>query len=423
MNIRKLLSVLSIGVIMYPGYLTAQHKNAAEAVDQAHEMIFSKFVDPYGLILDYQGEIPTPKDCEEGRPNLIGWWSPIENGPMFTGVYLPAVCERARRSGSTKDADEARLLAKGLIRSASVSDVPGFIVRGFATDGKRHYPLGSDDQTHPWFYGLHAYYKSSIPSESEKKEIAAKVKDIATVLESKNWQCPCDGIFKTQSRGHFKGAMFREAIRYLHMLRLTYDMTGDSIWLERYRKALNEPLNKEGKTRIQIVAEGYVSDRAHIKDIEKAQAWIYVGCQAATRYLMDIEEDATVKAAYKEALTMLASNMLETVRNCEKFDNNDNGFFGERNWREVYNGWMEQKTQDDAYKVSQICDKEKLGPRKWYEHSRMCQPLAGAAILAFSGDESYRPDIEKAISHYDYSKLNFSRFFYGECAYYALPPR
>jgi len=142
-----------------------------DAVEHAHAELWRGRIDRHGVILDFVGEIPTPEDCTLGRPNAIGWWSPIENGPMFTGLYLPAACERARRSGNPTDRANARRLAQGLLKCASVSDVPGFIARGMGTDGKCHYPLGSDDQTHPWFYGLHAYCMSGISSDAERKQI------------------------------------------------------------------------------------------------------------------------------------------------------------------------------------------------------------------------------------------------------------
>ena len=62
---------------------------------------------------------------------------------MFTGLYLPAACERARRSGDrATDKAHARRWRRGLLKCASVSDVPGFIARGMGTDGQCHYPLG-----------------------------------------------------------------------------------------------------------------------------------------------------------------------------------------------------------------------------------------------------------------------------------------
>ena len=129
-----LLAALAIvGAISSP---VCAQPAVSQAVEKAHSALWANRIDKHGLILDYIGEIPTPEDCALGRPNAIGWWSPIENGPMFTGLYLPAACERARRTGAESDKANARRLAQGLLKCASVSDVPGMIVRGMATDGR-----------------------------------------------------------------------------------------------------------------------------------------------------------------------------------------------------------------------------------------------------------------------------------------------
>ncbi|MEI7682486.1 MAG: hypothetical protein WCK07_24040, partial [Betaproteobacteria bacterium] len=118
---------------------TQAAESTAAAVERAHVELWGRFVDSHGVIRDFVGETPTPEDCALGRPNAIGWWSPIENGPMFTGMYLPAACERARRSGAAEDRAKARRLAQGLLKCASVSEVRGFIARGIGSDGRCHY--------------------------------------------------------------------------------------------------------------------------------------------------------------------------------------------------------------------------------------------------------------------------------------------
>lgn len=144
---------------------------AETAAESAHRLLWEKYVGPDGLILDYSGEIPSPKDIEDGVPNFLSWWSPIENGAKFTGLYIAAACRRAEDTGNESDIAKARKLAKGLMLCASVSDVKGFVARGVGTDGKSHYPFGSEDQTVPWLYGMYSYYKSRIPSEAERAEI------------------------------------------------------------------------------------------------------------------------------------------------------------------------------------------------------------------------------------------------------------
>ena len=143
----------------------------AAGAGTAHEELM-KFVGPEGLLHDYIGEIPTPADCAECRPNAMGWWSPIENGPMFTGPWLEACVIRARKSGREEDRALCRKLAGGLLLAASVSDVPGMIVRGVATDGRAHHPLGSEDQTLPWFYGMSAYVQGGFDADGK---VAAKM--------------------------------------------------------------------------------------------------------------------------------------------------------------------------------------------------------------------------------------------------------
>ncbi len=399
-----------------------------QAVDQAHTELWRRFVDPHGIIRDYVGELPTPEDCKLGKPNAIGWWSPIENGPMFNGLYLPAACERARRSGSATDADQARRLAQGLMKCASVSDVPGFIARGIGTDGTCHYPLSSDDQTHPWFLGLHAYLKSGIPTAAERQQIVTKVKEVANALEATQWRVPCEGDFKGDFRGGFTGHLFRDAVRYLYLLRATDEITGDKIWLERYHKARSERPAPGGKTRADICAAGYPHDREAIPHIDESQLWIYVGSQASLAQLIAMETDENGRSPsttifYRQGLTVNATNALPALKAHETFDNNDTKVFGNANWRALYPTWFPQPTQADAAKLSQIADNTKRGQRKDYESRYMKNPLAAAAIIALLGDGTERALIEHTLRHYDYSKLNMAEFFFAECAYYALPAK
>lgn len=421
------VAVILLTAAIYPSPLYSEEEIGRSApphviaVEQAHAELWRRLVDRYGIIHDYVGELPTPEDCKLGRPNAIGWWSPIENGPMFTGLYLPAACRRACRSGNPSDAAQARRLAHGLLKCASVSAVPGFIARGVGTDGVCHYPLGSDDQTHPWFYGLHAYMKSEIPTPEERQEIAAKMREVAGVLQSTGWNCPCDGAFKGQFRGAFQGHLFRDAARYLFLLRAMYDVTGDHIWLDRYRKALAERPSGSEKTRLEICAEGYPRDRGAIRNLDTHQLWIYVGSQGSLAQLVAMETDEALRARYRAGLAANAVSALPAIEACASFDNHDAKVFGNANWRAVYTTWFPQATQADAERLSSISDKARRGERKDYEVRYMRNPLAAAAIVALAADAAHREAVQRAIRHYDYSKLHMAEFFFAECAWYALP--
>lgn len=416
-----LLHCLSILSLAFTLPLRAEHPTLSHAVEQAHSELWHRFVDSHGIIRDFVGELSTPEDCSLGKPNAIGWWSPIEDGPMFTGLYLPAACERARRSGDAADKTNARRLMQGLIKCASVSDVPGFIARGIGTDGVCHYPLGSDDQTHPWFLGLHAYFTSGLATDDERKLIVSKVKEVADVLESTGWKCPCDGAFKGQFRGGFQGHLFRDAVRYLHMLMITHDITRDPVWLDRYRKALAEKPTKSDKTRAEICAEGFPHDREAIKNIDGHGLWIYVGSQAALVELIAMEPDESLRPKYRAGLAINAKNALVSMEAHAQFDNHNTEVFGHADWRKGYPKWFPQHTQADAQKLSEMGDKAVLGKRKSYETRYMRNPLAAAAIITLAGNEADRAAVEQSIRHYDYSKLNLSVFFFAECAYFVLP--
>ena len=410
---------LLLALLLAP--LAALHAADVGKVEQAHVELWQRFVDPYGIIHDYVGDLPTPEDCSLGKPNAIGWWSPIEDGPMFTGLYLPAACERARRSGAAADREQAQRLAQGLMKCASVSEVPGMIVRGIGTDGVCHYPLGSDDQTHPWFYGLHSYVMSGLPMAEERKEIVAKMKLVADVLESTGWRCPCDGAFKGDFRGAFKGHLFRDAVRYLFMLRAMHEVTGDPVWLRRYEKAQAEKPEQAQKTRAEICAEGYAWDYSAIKHIDDFQLWIYVGSQGSLSKLAAMETDDKLRAHYRTGLALNAGHALISMQAYKSFDNTDTQVFGNADWRAVFTTWYPQPTQAEAAKLSETGDRSKRGTRKYYEQRFMQNPLAAAAIVALAGDDTHRAAIEQTVQHYDYSKIHLATFFFAECATYVPP--
>jgi len=380
-------------------------------------------VDRFGIVRDYVGELPTPEDCALGRPNAIGWWSPIENGPMFTGLWLPAVCAQARQSGTEDDRNRARRLAEGLMHCASVSSVPGFIARGVGSDGRCHYPLGSDDQTHPWFLGLSHYLRSGLATEPERARILARVLEVGSVLEASDWRCPCDGAFEGQFRGEYRGPLFRDAVRYLYLLRILAELSGESSWRTQYQTALHERPTGSDLTRIQLCAAGIPRDRNAIRNLDESQLWIYVGCQASLAELIALEQDELIRRDYMAGLIVNAEIALPQVDTCSRFDKDDTKVFGSANWRVVYSEWFPQRTQQDAERLARIVNVAARGERKPYETRWMRNPLAGAAITALalpiasaSLPADARERVERALRHYDYGRLHLAESFLADVA-------
>lgn len=409
------------------------NRSVEDAIEQAHNAIWGKFVDKNGVVLDYVADLPTPEECARSYPNGLGWWTPIENGPMFTGPYLIAQCERARRTGKQEDKDHARTLANGLLKLASASDVSGMIVRGLGSDGKCHYPLGSDDQTQPWFVGLYAYWKSDIATDAEKQAIAAKVKEVADALEDYNWMCPCDGDFQGKFRGGYIGGGFRDAVRLMTMLKIAYEITGDAVWQQRYTERLYEIPNVNGKavptgesrTRLQSIMEGYAEDAETLYKGRKGAegpyiTWIYVGAICGLKELADMEESPELKDQYLKALAVCSAEAFPDVGKWSlQFDNNNADVFGLANWRDVFHSWIPQQTVQEAVQASETGDKEKWGKRFNYENKYGRAPLACAVVAAQTEDPAYREVIGKTLRHYDYDKFyTSSPLVYAECAYY-----
>lgn len=383
------------------------HATPADAIAQAHQQLVTRFLSPQGLLYDYIGELPTPRDCAEGRPNALGWWSPIENGPMFTGPWLSALCRRP-----APDRELCERLARGLLLAASVSDVPGMIVRGFGTDGRCHYPVGSIDQTVPWLEGLYTYYKSGLAPEPLRNQIKVKVTEVFAAIEQAGWRCPCDGVFKGEFRGNFaKELPFRAAAHYLFTLRALHVITGEGRFLTQYRQLRDAPYLPTGETRVDILEKGMMVDKSKFP-CDGAGIWIYVGAQACLAELCRLEEDAAIKARYRRGLEASAAAARPRMQEGYKWQNKLEKPFKYANWRNGYN-WREQKTQKDAEAVANSAKKEVLGGDcKWLERALVTNPLAAAAIC--SAADLYKNEIDDLLRHYDFSSANLSEFFLAE---------
>ena len=361
-----------------------------------------KFVGPEGLLHDYLGELPSPEDCAACRPNAKGWWTPIENGPMFTGPWLEACCARARRTGSDEDKALCRRLAGGLLKAASVSKVPGFIARGVGADGVCHYPVGSMDQTLPWFYGLWAYYRSGLASPEDAAKIRAKMLEVASAIEKNGWKCPCEPPFEKEHCGDFlhDGLPFRNAVHGLFLFRILAEL--EPARMDFYRKLLPE--------RLPVCARGYAADLPKLKNLEPHLLWIYVCAQGCLAELARLEPD---EPAFRQGLETNAERAKRFLPLSEKYDNSTESPFRYANWRTGYR-WSRQKTIADSDRVSRTGDKSVLGSRKEFERDYMTAPLSAAAICAFAGAE--RESVAHALAHYDWSTLNLSEFFLSEVA-------
>ncbi len=247
------------------------------AVEQAHSELWRRFIDRHNVMLDFtmldgSVSLPTPEECHLGKPNALGWWTPIENGAMFGGLYMDAAVNRWRHTKSADDAAKARRLMEGLLFLSSISDVKGFVGRGVSTDGKSHYAMGSNDQTLPWLLGLWRYLDSGLATPDERKRIVAKLTETAEVILQLNWAMPAEPPFG--KRGAFSSSAFGGMSRLLFTAKLMHTLTGDAKWDKIYREALAQRGGKDRAPALRCANEACSLRRRFTTLGPTAAAWV-----------------------------------------------------------------------------------------------------------------------------------------------------
>lgn len=361
------------------------------AIEKLHQDIWKRFVQPNGVMLDYntpQGdvELPTAEEAENGKPNALSWWTPVENGPFFTGLYLDAAVRRWKLTGNPADREKAARLAAGLMLCASVADVPGFIARNVLPDGRSHYALGSDDQTAPWFQGLWSYVSSGAATPEEKKKIEQKMVEVAEVLRANQWRMPVDpigGIKSNQLRGSFSELQYRGAARMLFITRIMAEITGDQSWRDEYETILTEE-TKDGKTRLQIIEEGLPELFKEHPHFANDQLWLFVNPQAMVRELTDLEKRPEIREKLLASLRINAETVAASIK--DEPPANLASVPYKTDWRAMNEMWHVQTTGDEASELAL----EEL--RFWNNQGRnveisgLREPFAAAAIFFLSPD-------------------------------------
>jgi len=394
----------------------------AKAAEQAHSEIWRRFIDKYGIMIDFADmdgkvSLPTPEELRDGKPNALGWWAPIENGAMFNGLYMDAAILRWKRTKSAEDAAKARKLMEGLLLLNSISAVKGFVGRGVTTDGKSHYPMGSNDQSSPWFLGLWRYYDSGLATEAEKTRITKHLVDTADAIVAMKWAMPAEQPFGR--RGGFSGFSFDSAPRMLLVCKVLHAVTGDEKWHKMYQSALAERGGKENRTRLEVCEHGMVFEYA------KYHTWTSCTCVSAVRVLWEMEKDETIRTAYAKGLQASADLAFKNLPISQQFDNADTSYF-EMDWRVMNKDWKPQQTEQEAQDLAHVQLKNfmKISPRRGKETAFVREPTAAAWVVTLAPDSALlkqrRAEVEKVIAHYDYTKLYYSQFFWVDAAWERL---
>ena len=403
----------------------ANEAAAKAGVDAAHKEIWQRFIDPHNLVLDYcdlDGSIirPTPEDCREMKPSALSWGVPVEDGPMFNGLYLDAMCNRWKHTHDEADRAKARRLIDGLLKVASVGRTPGFIARGIATDGKTTYPMGSNDQTTPWLYGIWRYVQDGLATGDERDRLVAKFVEMGNILEKHEWRMPCEGG-PSPYRGDFKKPGWEGSPRLLFVTKAMHHFTKDAKWQQKYFEAANEKTGEIQRTRLEFCRIGMIFDGS------QGPRYSWTGSEGVVclRALWEMEDDVARREAYAEGLRNSAALSAKSLPLCENFDPNNTIHF-EHNWRLMNEAWKPQHSEADAVAVANagLRVQGRVSPRLHLEKDWVREPCFAAWVVTLCPDKAvvaqHRDALLKVMAHYRYEKLYLSQFFPVESAWWRL---
>ncbi|GEM_PF-1201392 len=412
---------------------------------QLHQEVFRRFIRmPYGHFLDYadddgQAVIPTAEECRDLVPNMLGWWTPIENGAFFGGLYLRALIERYKtlkaaaitRGADLTNAAEHRdaltqdilIIERGLESLQDLSKRDGFIARGVAVDGTSHYPSSSEDQVVPWIMGMVAFMDSDLCAD--KDAIRARILKTLNGLRAENWNIPCDFEDRTiYSNGWAESTDFRGVCKYLYCMRLLAALTGDPEDLCIF-EALRDGRPKGCiYTRAEIVSHGFAHDM--VRSTGLIQFWIDV-CAHLSLIDLAIRDPAhdSYYAAGRKANGITALNFTDDIA---AYDNVRGDF--DRDWRKMLSIW-EPFNGSLPDNIALALRQNKLWMAEIVPHRRMEHDVLGNALFATwialtSGDTAvtaearrkldlFLPDVRFTTLHNCYA------FAMESCLIYAHP--
>lgn len=402
---------------------------AAPTVDRAeagatlaHAEMVRRFVDQHGVVLDYTDldgsyERATPEDCQLGKPNALAWWTPVENGAMFNGLWFDAPLARALATRVPADVALVRRLVGGLLLLSSVSPVRGFVARCVATDGRTTYPMGSQDQTLPWCYALWRYLRSGLAEPALRSQIVAQLTAVGAVLETTGWRMPAAEPFRF--RGGIAAFDWDDAPRLLFLLKMLHDVTGDDRWDAHYRRALDEPPQGEAKlTRRALCGLG-------LETRPRPVPWTGSIGVAALRALWELERDPALRANYARALAASANFAATFLPRAREWDNDATRVFVS-DWRRLNNLWREQRTEQESQALAreQLQWLNRESPQRREELRLVRESAFAAWIVTLCPDQSviaaHRPALLATVSHYRSDRLRYSQFFPVENAWWRL---
>lgn len=382
-----------------------------------HSLVKNNFLAKQGFLLDFNQPLPTKDDIRERFPNYMGWFTPIENGAFFTGLYLYGLLD-SRKAREAYAAD-IRALKDALCALQDAATVPGFVPRGLAEDGVSHYPFSSDDQVGPFLLGLWKYRNSDLCGENERRDVD---KRIMTVIDSAKEH---DYRYVTEIPGVLRygcgaGKTWRDTMQRLFLPFVAYRITLDKAWLDDYRAALSEKVCGAMLMRKDIANAGFAPDM--IEQTSLIQFWIFVSSHLMQKELAFYDED--LRAIYEEGLRHNGFAALPHTKRFENMGDFSSIPFG--NWRDIEKLYDAERNHRDpnAYGSEQGCVLGSVLPGRAPEHTEFAGAVFSAWICAKSMNEAAAAEAEKQmrklLANVEIEKMRMCYAFAAECSALAL---
>lgn len=291
-------------------------------IQRMSDIVWSKFLRmPYGHILDYVADgaeirYPSGEECKNGLPNGLGWWTPIENGAFYTGLYTYSLIKLYDKEPSEVLENKLKILLNGLFLLQDVAKVEGFIARGVARDGKSHYPISSEDQVVPWVLALYGYLDSKACCV-DKVEVKTRLLRLLTALKSHQYCIPTE--WENIRHGSWKNSHgFRGVAKLLLLSAILADLSRNGDDLEDFQKMANEKPDGSPLTRLEIIASGFSHEM--INGYGK-QPWICVASHFGLHELIKL--DGKNADFYRQGLYMNGITSLMMVNDMKNFTHSD----------------------------------------------------------------------------------------------------
>ncbi len=379
-------------------------------LDIMNNEIWRRFIDPWGIMYEYtdlDGTViyPTAEELLAGKPNALGWNTPLENGAMYGGMYIDGIIKRWEHTQKTEDALKVKKIAQGLMYLSTVSPVPGMIARGVGKDGTGYYLMGSDDQAGGWYYGMWRYLQTSIPDAAERKTIENKIVEVSKAIVALNWFLPSDPPFNR--RGTFISFDY-QAPRLLLVCKICYEITKDEYWNKLYQRMLYEKGGNPKLSRLEVATKGFASNAV-------VGSWwvraVTIGCQ---RLLWEIETDSIIKSGYGQGLELTANSAFNFVGMGFKLKRNDTSVF-DINWRKLNELWKPQLTENESQDLAVKQFTLIVDTRRGREDHAVRQACFAAWVVSLAPNKmTFKrriPDLKMLIEQFDYTNIYHSWFF------------